>query len=30
MAALLDIDLEKVAQIVERGRGLAEMALLFD
>ena len=30
MAAFLDIDLEQVAQVVERGRGLAEMALLFD
>ena len=30
MAAFLDIDLEQVAQIVKRGRGLAEMALLFD
>jgi hypothetical protein len=30
MAAFLDIDLEQVAQIVERGRGLAEMALLLD
>ena len=30
MAALLDIDLEQVAHVVERGRGLAEMALLLD
>ena len=30
MAAFLDIDLEQVAQVVERRRGLAEMALLFD
>ena len=30
MAAFLDIDLEQIAQIVERGRGLAEMALLLD
>ena len=30
MAAFLDIDLEQVAQVVERGRGLAEMALLLD
>ena len=30
MAALLDIDLEQVAQVVERRRGLAEMALLLD
>lgn len=30
MAAFLDIDLEQVAQVVERWRGLAEMALLFD
>ena len=30
MAAFLDIDLEQIAQVVERGRGLAEMALLFD
>jgi hypothetical protein len=28
--AFLDIDLEQVAQIVERGRGEAEKALLFD
>src|SRR4051795_3948325 len=30
MAALLDIDLEDVAHVVERGRGLAEEALLLD
>src|SRR5206468_12721287 len=30
MAAFLDIDLEQVAQVIERGRGLAEMALLLD
>ena len=30
MAAFLDIDLEQVAHVVERGRGLAEMALLLD
>src|SRR5437773_11354322 len=30
MAAFLDVDLEQVAQVIERGRGLAEMALLFD
>ena len=30
MAAFLDIDLEQIAQVVERGRGLAEMALLLD
>ena len=30
MAALLDIDLEEVAQIVERRRGVAEQALLLD
>ncbi len=30
MAALLDIDLEQIAQIIERGRGFAEMALLLD
>ena len=30
MAAFLDIDLEQVAQVVERRRGLAEMALLLD
>ncbi len=30
MTAFLDIDLEQVAQVIERGRGLAEMALLFD
>src|ERR1700723_3839128 len=30
MAALLDIDLEQIAQVVERGRGLAENALLLD
>jgi len=30
MAAFLDIDLEQIAQIIERGRCLAEMALLFD
>src|SRR6185312_13910806 len=30
MAALLDIDLEEVAQIVERGAGVAEEALLLD
>src|ERR1700694_2937872 len=30
MAAFLDLDLEQIAQIVERGRGLAEMALLLD
>ena len=30
MAAFLDIDLEQVAQVVERGRGLAEKALLLD
>ena len=28
MAAFLDIDLEQVAQIVERGAGVAEAALL--
>ena len=30
VAALLDVDLEHVAHVVERGRGLAEMALLLD
>ena len=30
MAAFLDIHLEQVAQVVERGRGGAEMALLLD
>ena len=30
MAAFLDIDLEQVAHVIERGRGLAEIALLFD
>ena len=30
MAAFLDVDLEHVAHVVERGRGLAEMALLLD
>ncbi len=30
VAALLDVDLEEVAQVVERGRGLAEVALLLD
>jgi len=30
MAGLLDIDLEQVAQIVERRRGRAEPALLLD
>ena len=30
VAAFLDIDLEQVAHVVERGRGLAEMALLLD
>ena len=30
MAGLLDIDLEQIAQIVERRRGAAEMALLLD
>ena len=30
MAAFLDIDLEQVAHVVERRRGLAEMALLLD
>ncbi len=30
MAAFLDIDLEEVAQVVERGRALAEQALLLD
>ena len=30
MPAFLDIDLEHVAQVVERRRGLAEMALLLD
>ena len=30
VAAFLDIDLEHVAHVVERGRGLAEMALLLD
>src|SRR6185437_10615438 len=30
MAALLDIDLEQVAQIVERGAAMAEQPLLFD
>src|SRR4029079_11329157 len=30
MAPLLDIDLEQIAQIVERGRGRPEVALLLD
>src|SRR5262245_41943130 len=30
MAAFLDVDLEDVAQIVERGRSLAEVAMLLD
>src|SRR5215469_5992189 len=30
MASLLDIDLEQIAKVVERGTGAAEMALLFD
>ena len=30
MPAFLDVDLEQVAQVVERGRGLAEQALLLD
>ena len=30
MAAFLDVDLEEVAHVVERRRGLAEMALLLD
>ena len=30
MPALLDIDLEEIAQIVERRRGVAEHALLLD
>ena len=30
VAAFLDVDLEHVAHVVERGRGLAEMALLLD
>ena len=30
VTALLDVDLEQVAHVVERGRGLAEMALLLD
>ncbi len=30
VTAFLDIDLEQVAHVVERGRGLAEMALLLD
>ena len=30
MAAFLDIDLKQVAHVIERGRGLAEIALLFD
>src|SRR5262249_57977689 len=30
MPSLLDIDLKRVAHVVERGRGLAEMALLLD
>ena len=30
VAALLDVDLEQVAHVVERRRGLAEMALLLD
>jgi hypothetical protein len=30
VTALLDVDLEQVAQVVERGRGLAEAALLLD
>ncbi len=29
MPAFLDIDLEEVAQVVERGRGVAEQPLLF-
>jgi hypothetical protein len=30
VAALFDVDLEQVAQVVERGAGLAEQALLLD
>ena len=30
VAAFLDVDLEQVAHVVERGRGLAEVALLLD
>jgi len=30
MAAFLDIDLEEVAQIVERGAGVTEQSLLLD
>ena len=30
MAALLDVDLEQIAHVVERRRGLAEVALLLD
>jgi len=30
VTALLDVDLEQVAQVVEAGRGLAEAALLLD
>ena len=30
VTAFLDVDLEQVAHVVERGRGLAEMALLLD
>ena len=30
MTAFLDIDLKQVAHVIERWRGLAEMALLFD
>ncbi len=30
VTALFDVDLEEVAQVVERRRGLAELALLLD
>src|SRR5580700_1070558 len=30
MARLLDVDLEQVAEVVQRRRGLAQMALLLD
>jgi hypothetical protein len=30
MPALLDIDLKEIAHVIERGRGLAEKALLLD
>ena len=30
VTAFLDVDLEQVAHVIERGRGLAEMALLLD